>query len=76
MQTEQTSEMNVTRRQIESNYLMSLEELELRDKILYMMIKEIEINPDLANDFLKPTLFPCVHPSSKQSNTLNSLRSS
>jgi hypothetical protein len=51
MHKAQTSEMDVTRRYIKSDYLMNKEKLELRNKILAdMMQGKIEISPDLAND--------------------------
>jgi hypothetical protein len=47
----QTSQMDVSRREIKSDYLMNKEELELRNKILAdMMQGKIEIGPDLADD--------------------------
>jgi hypothetical protein len=50
MHKAQTSQMDVTRRDIKSDYLMNKEELELRNKILDMMQEKIEISPDLADD--------------------------
>lgn len=51
MHKAQTSQMDVTRRDIKSDYLMNKEELELRNKILAdMMQGKIEISPDLADD--------------------------
>jgi hypothetical protein len=51
MHKAQTSEMDVTRRYIKSDYLMNKEKLELRNKILADMMQEkIEISPDLADD--------------------------
>ena len=51
MHKAQTSEMDVSRRYIKSDYLMNKEKLELRNKILAdMMQGKIEISPDLAND--------------------------
>lgn len=51
MHEAQTSQMDVTRRDIKSDYLMNKEKLELRNKILaYPMQEKIEIAPDLADD--------------------------
>jgi hypothetical protein len=55
MRKAQTSEMDVTRRDIKSNYLMNKEQLELRNNILAdtwnrIMKEKIEISPDLADD--------------------------
>jgi hypothetical protein len=47
----QTSQMDVSRRVVKSDYLMNKEKLELRNKILAdMMQGKIEISPDLADD--------------------------
>jgi hypothetical protein len=51
----QTSEMDVSRRDIKSDYLMNKEQLELRNNILAdtwnrIMKEKIEISPDLADD--------------------------
>jgi len=47
----QTSQMDVSRRAVKSDYLMNKEKLELRNKILAdMMQGKIEIGPDLADD--------------------------
>jgi len=47
----QTSEIDVSRRDIKSDYLINKEKLELRNKILAdMMQGKIEISPDLADD--------------------------
>ncbi len=51
MHKAQTSQMDVTQRNIKSDYLMNKEKLELRNKILAdMMQGKIEISPDLADD--------------------------
>ena len=50
MHEAQTSQMDVSRRDIKSDYLINKEKLELREKILNMMQKQIEISPDLADD--------------------------
>jgi hypothetical protein len=51
MHEAQTSQMDVTRRDIKSDYLMNKEKLELRNKILADIMQEkIEISPDLADD--------------------------
>jgi hypothetical protein len=47
----QTSQMDVSRRVVKSDYLINKEKLELRNKILSDIIqKQIEISPDLADD--------------------------
>jgi len=47
----QTSQTDVSRRVVKSDYLMNKEKLELRNKILADMMQEkIEISPDLADD--------------------------
>jgi hypothetical protein len=51
MREKQTSQMDVSRREIKSDYLINKEKLELRNKILSdMMQGKIEISPDLADD--------------------------
>ena len=50
MHEAQTSQMDVSRREIKSDYLINKEKLELRNKILNMMLEKIEISPDLADD--------------------------
>ena len=50
MHKAQTSQMDVSRRDIKNDYLINKEKLELRNKILDMMQKQIENSPDLADD--------------------------
>jgi len=51
MHEKQSSQMDVSRREIKSDYLMNKEKLELRNKILSdMMQGKIEISPNLADD--------------------------